>query len=322
MPSTRGSVRTRHNLALTALAVSAALFMGCSNAQDVPNSASPQTLPTLPTYDYHTFPTCFSPESVTASIPLSPNSGTAKVYAMVAPHFDEAFASGLAGKLGIQAPLRSSVRAGVEELRTEGDHGRLLVYTARSYVWYQETAGLSEADQTEPVSDDEAKKAAEDFLKNLALWPQSTVSATVAETPNSIVVTFTPEDVTLAVGTSESIAVTLRKSSEVWQLVYDWQEPSVVAEYPIVSQAEALQRLRECRGDVGPPSAETMDVGSVELVYLGVPLKGPYEYLIPAYYFSQYFDNGARQVATIPAITDQYLTVNPPTPCPCDTPTP
>jgi hypothetical protein len=284
---------------------------------------SPNTsLPILPTYDYSTMKVCFAPESVSTSIELADVPGKAAVYAAGKLQFNANQAFQIATLLGIRSVPEHVQKGAVDRYQVKDDGGAiiLIIDASRGYIHYRESGSLPQTDSTPPVPDDSAINAALKFLEELNLSPKFPVDNTVSQTPNSIEVRFAPRDLVPSLDTTETIKVVLRKNGEVWQLDYYYQEPELVGDYPLISQLDALERLRECRGDIVPASSE-INVTDVELVYLGVPLDGPYEYFIPAYDFSEDLPNGANQGGIIPAITDEYLTVNPPSPC-CSTPTP
>jgi hypothetical protein len=277
----------------------------------------------LPEYDYSLTGECLRPDSVSSSVPLSDAKAKAPVYAMERQQFDAERVGEIASALGIQATLqRNQGGNGFYDYEVEDSGGFLHVLPSGGYLRYHDARPLPLTDSMPAIPDAEAKDIASEFLQKLELSPKWPVDAAVNETTNSIEVRFTPRNVVPSVHTTETITVTLRKGGEVSQLEYYYQEPTIAGEYPIVSQADALERLRECRGIVTALFRDEMNVSGTELVYLGVPLKGPYEYLIPAYYFFSDLPDGTRQTAVIPAIADEYLTVNPPTPCPCRTPTP
>jgi len=120
------------------------------------------------------------------------------------------------------------------------------------------------------------------------------VTATVTRDDKTVNVNFELSDTPLSPDTYNIITVELLKNGEVWGLSYFWQEPSVVGEYPIISETEALEWLKDCKGDIFSQGND-MSVTDVRLVYLGVPFAPsgvlPYQYLIPAYSFTNNPEN-------------------------------
>ncbi len=281
-------------------------------------------LETLPTYNYNDGNSCFYPDRVTSSQRLSDNRGQARVYQLERTKVDQAYANDIADKLGISSspiyrPGRSAGASGDSGdsglFSAEDDAAWLVVYEDGGFISFhlKSTGESGWADQ--PISGDDARKTAERFLRDLNLMPRSKLRATVAQQKdgNLIDVAFEPAGIPALAGiTQYGITVTLMRDGEVWGFTYEWPEPHDIGKYPIISESEALERLRRCQAYIVDHDYG-MDVTSIELVYLGVPLWGPYEYLIPAYYLTDSpEDKLFRQVALVPAVTDEYIQVNPP----------
>jgi hypothetical protein len=256
---------------------------------------------------------------------LSDKRGEAKVYQLERTKVDQAYANAITDKLGItSSPIYQpselpSPYGGYKipsSFRAEDDNALLVIYEDGGFISFnlKSTGESGWADQ--PVSDDDARKTAEKLLQDLNLMPRSKLKVTVtqdSDNRNLLEVVFGPAAIPAQSSlTQDGITVTLMRDGEVWGLSYNWQEPHEVGKYPIISESEVLERLRRCQGYIIDQDYG-MDVTSIELVYLGVPLWGPYDYLIPAYVLMDSpEDELRRQYALIPAVTDEYIQVNPP----------
>jgi hypothetical protein len=89
-----------------------------------------------------------------------------------------------------------------------------------------------------------------------------------------------------------------------------------MGEYPIVSEIEALNRLRNCQVIYSPPSPD-MEVEQIELLYLDAPITDPHEYLIPVFKLTGARPiTGQSELAVVPAVADEYLETPSPTNAP------
>jgi hypothetical protein len=268
---------------------------------------SPNQLARLPAYEYHLFSWCPT-QSVTASIPLSEEPGVATVYALDHATADVAFVAEIAAALGIRAEPQFLDQEGFRHFIAEDDSGTLGVLETNRFIYFERNVAPNVEPQNGSVSDTEAKKAAEDFLRQLGLLPEADLSATV-ERDDEIIVHFQLAGVVIAPEVQPFIKVEIAPNGDVLGLDYQWQEPHPVGDYPIVSEAEALDRLRSCAAYVrvfGPMT----EVLEVEFVYLPRPDGWFHEYLIPAYSFRNEGEDGSvNELGVVPAVSSEYLPV-------------
>lgn len=286
------------------------LFAGaaCKNGGD--------SLRTLPAYSYSR---CSPPESVTSSLDLSSAGGKAKVYALDPAEIDESYAADLARRFGIDASPVYETKGSLSGFTAEDGAASMFIEATTGSVHYGLSTALGGQGDEGQVSDDDALKTAEKFLREKDLYPQSAMKAAVTRRSTNIEVSLEPADIPLySTASGERIVVTLSTDGEVWGLIYQWREPEAIGEYPIVSEVDALDRLRNCRVIFASPSSD-IDIANIELVYLGVPIEGPLEYLIPVYKLTDADqDTAQRQLAVVPAVTDEYLETQGPSATPIE----
>lgn len=295
------------NLQMLSLTVIGVLLLAASCGGDDAVNAN---LAPLPSYEFNVFGWCFPPDGVAASLDLSTKRGKAEVFTLEHTVADEASALEIAQRFGMESVTEDT--GAVAAFVARGGGGRLYVWKDGTFDYHADIGDRSSfypPPSKQFVSEKEATRTAEEYLRELGLWPQG-VSATVTEVDTGFEVLYEPNGIRRSpLDTAQFISVSVDYEGDVYALEYYWQNVLEANEYPIISEAEALERLRECRGRI-IPSGYSMDVIHVELVYLSVPGDGPHDYLIPAYLFEDDTgDLGQKQIAQIPAITDEYLSV-------------
>ena len=278
----------------------------CSNGDNA--------LQMLPAFVYSM---CSPPESVTSSLDLSSAGGNARVYALDRPEIDESYAADIARRFGIDASPVYEEKGSLGWFSAEDSTASLFIEATTGSIHYGLSATLGKQHDQGQVSDDDALKTAEEFLREKDLYPQSDMEAAVTRRSTNIGVSLEPADIPLySTASGERIVVTLDTDGQVWGLIYQWREPEPIGDYPIVSEVGALDRLRNCRVIAALPSSD-IDVAHIELVYLGVPIEGPLEYLIPVYKLTDGGQDTARRLlAVVPAVTDEYLETQTPSATP------
>ena len=278
----------------------------CSNGDDA--------LPLVPAYGHSS---CSPPQSVTSSLDLSSSGGKAKVYGFDRVQIDESSTADVARRLGIDASPVYEEKGSFGWFSAEDGTASLFVEATTGSMHYHLSTALGGQRDEGQVSDDDALKTAEEFLRDKDLYPQTDMEGAVTRTNTRIEVRFEPADIPLySASSGERIVVTLSTDGQVWGLVYQWREPEPIGEYPIVSEVGALDRLRNCRV-IFTSFSSGMDVAHIELVYLGVPIEGPLEYLIPVYKLTDDSQGAApRQLAVVPAVTDEYTETQSPSATP------
>jgi hypothetical protein len=131
-------------------------------------------------------------------------------------------------------------------------------------------------------------------------------------------VNFEPADFQLSLMLmGPSVTVYVGADGAVQSVSYRWHSLEPIGEYPLVSEAEALERLHRCDGHFVDSSHELPStVDEVSLEYVGLPIEPPYDYLVPVYYFTDRPPEGEfhETHGWIPAIVDEYLEPLPPQP--------
>lgn len=270
----------------------------------------------MPDYGYYQIQWCLPGEAATSMIDLSSDEERAPVYELERARRSYAYVQQLAHELNIDAapiyqpqydsPFLGSVDA---VFVVKGASGELIVGEDQPGISYRSKASpRGDTTSGQSVSDSGAENRARDFLRAIGLYPTAEVETNVdrRSLAGRIDVVFRPAHIQTDLGTrSQEIIIQLEGSGDVWGLDYYWQEPKEVGKYPLISEKEALERLRHCQGVISPHD-ESMQITHVKPVYLGVPVNGPYEYLIPAFHFWDDYPI-ASQHAIIPAIVDEYL---------------
>jgi hypothetical protein len=273
-----------------------------------PATPSLSYLSKLPAYEYNRSAPLCPTRSVTTAIPLSKEPRSATVYGLDWTRADSTFVAEIAAKLGIKAEPQFLDQEGYRHFIVEDDSGTLDVLEANRFIYFERNAESNEEPQNRPVSDAEATRTAEAFLRELGLFPDVDLSATV-EREDKIIVHFQLAGVEISPVVQPFIKVRTTSNGDVVGLDYQWQEPHPIGDYPLVSEAEALERLRNCAADIHPFGPMT-EVVEVKLVYLAMPVGWFHDYLIPAYSFRNKGEDGSiNEVGVVPAVTDEYLPI-------------
>jgi hypothetical protein len=277
---------------------------------------------------------CLPPESITTSLSLSTERSSKMVYEAEQPAVDYEYATALAKAFGFsEYPVYVAARTAADTqdslARFFGPAAREAFYEAENedalleirentgvieYWW--KLAGTPEDFEIESLSDSEAVAIAQRYLDSVGLMPKDKPTQDV-ERGDWIKVVFTPANMPIDDRlNTRSITVDVTGSGYVRRVIYEWQDSKTIARYPIVSEAEALEHIRQCRGIANSSSSE-LDVVQVNLVYLGLPpIERPYRYFVPVYEFIGERGELGTPFALVLAIADEYLE----TPSPTETP--
>lgn len=302
-----GSLLSTRDLRLLLLTLVAVLIgvAGCEDAQNDP-------LPNIPVPRYAG---CSLPDSVTASIDLSASSGEAEVYRLDTVQVNESVASELANKLGVEgSPTYRNMGVVFSAYEVEDADAHLDINATSGIISYRRKAPRAEQNGT-PVSDSDAERTAEKFLRDKGLYPITEVEGTVERLTEGLEIRFEPSAIPMAsefpgIGT---IVVTLTLDGQVAALIYAWREPRPLGDYPLISESAALDRLRKCQVVFSSPKPD-IEVEEVELLYLGLPIIGSEEldtlpeFLVPVYKLvGTNPDTNQPALAIVPAITDEHI---------------
>jgi hypothetical protein len=179
------------------------------------------------------------------------------------------------------------------QFTAEDDNGRLDVDKSGMYIMYsQKESARDNAGHGEAPSDDEATQIAEQFLRDLDLAvPGDWADVESIRRDQGFDVVWRPSAFReAAMPIPLMLDIWVENNGVVTGMGYYWQELRPAGKYPLISEAEALKRLRNCEAhpDFRLPSTPTVD--DVRIEYAGYPPDGPYQYFVPLYHFSNNID--------------------------------
>lgn len=294
---------------VAAVAISLASVSACSGGRGPSHS--------LPKYDFNIDGRCFGGSPVTFSSVPSIQGGNKEVYRLRHPQVSGDYAAQLAQQLGIHsAPvfIPGSANNFVHvsgRWEAEDSTATLVVYEDYGIHFQSKVPAANGV----ALPEERAVETARSFLENARLLPKTELISTYQAdaTTGTVEVRFQARGVDLGMppGDDQTISVTAAPDGMVIILTYYWQEPESLGSFPVISEAEARQRLANCDAFVFL-HGNTLNVEQSRLAYVGVPVQNPpFDYLVPAYVFT---DPGSKdgdwppaQFAVVPAISDDYL---------------
>ena len=277
---------------------------------------------------------CLPPESITTSLALSTERDSKMVYEAEQPAVDYEYATEVAKALGFsEYPVYIAAGTGADSgssvapffgtavrealYQAENEEAELTIGENSGVMMFWQKLPTTPKDlEIESLSDSEAVAIAERFLDNVGLMPKQEMRQSV-ERGDWIEIEFSAANMPIDDRfTYRKITVDVTGSSNVRGFTYEWQDAKTIARYPIVSEAEALELVRQCQG-IANSSSSRLDAVQVNLVYLGLPpFQRPYRHFVPAYEFMGERGELDTPFALILAIPDEYLG----TPSPTETP--
>jgi hypothetical protein len=241
---------------------------------------------------------CDALAQVEASYDPSASTGTAEVYAAEAAQIDAGYAEKIADKLGISGKVSDEGSA----YSVEDDNASVDIEKRGNYVMYRKKEFPSDtAGEGEAPSDGEAKHIAEQFLRGLDLSvPGDWAKAEYLRDEFGVDVVWRPSafrEIEIAIP-GLMLDVLVGNQGVVEGMHYYWQNLRPTGEYPLVSEADALKRLRDCKGRwFSVRNGQVVNDAKIE--YIGYPIDGPYQYFVPVYHFSdRTFDSSGDNLDT------------------------
>jgi hypothetical protein len=288
-------------------------------------SDSGATLKPLPLKGFLTAtgPDCSALGALKVSFTPTTSHAEAQVYAVKPVQVDSESVATMARKLGISGEPVHATR----DFIAEDGSGRLVISELTGSVVYIRREPLQGAPGGRTMSEDEARRTAEQFLRNLGLpVPGAWAGMEVQKGRDGVGLTWRPADFREAELDTETytplnVDVTVENSGEIGGMWYFWQDLKPIGEYPLASEAEALERLRSCDGHLVLSGSGPVSFGGASIEYLRFPSTGPYQYFIPVYHFGNApVSNGAPPAAAgtllkelesddawVLAIADKYI---------------
>jgi hypothetical protein len=250
---------------------------------------------------------CWPPDWISTSITLSTSDGEATVYGEKALEVTDEYASQLAERFGFpDPPVYIITDWGQGLFQAEDSDAALTINQTTGFVWYWLKSIADEAGSQPSLSDDDAIAAAKRYLNQVGLMPDAKLDITV-ERGESLQVIFGPADIPISDWNPfPKIVVELLDDGKMRRLLYGWQDLKPLGTYPLISQADALERLRQCQGVVVGPSY-ALRVTDVKLIYIQLPVDPPYEYFVPVYELVGERGQLGTPTGLVLAIADEYL---------------
>jgi hypothetical protein len=276
----------------------------------------------LPTFGPSVTGWCRPNEPVSIAFPLAEERGEAEVYRLVSVARDHADAVEIVQKLGVTSDPQYDATARV--FQAEDEKAEVTVSEHWAFGYTRKAQGGSRP-TGEALSEKEAEEVAQGFLRDGDVLPKVDLTMTakaLLQPAGYVEVIFEAANVPWAgLFDWQYISVEVGPDGQVWELNYAWQEPQAIGKYPIISQAEAVERLHACDAYVlnSGHDPDLLEFTEGELAYVGLiqgsessRYRPPFDLLVPAWVFkgeTMEVEGSERPLesAWVPAVADEYL---------------